>query len=73
MNLPNGLIDGYWTARGWCWFAIAAGTLRQQVASLDSSSSHFKPKQCGCWRRLAHADWQTWAMKIEGNSGCFLK
>ena len=36
MNLPDGLVDGYWTARGWCWFAIAAGTLRQRVASLDS-------------------------------------
>jgi hypothetical protein len=36
MNLPDGLIDGYWTARGWCWFAMAAGTLRQRVASLDS-------------------------------------
>jgi hypothetical protein len=36
MNLPDGLIDGYWTARCWCWFAIAAGTLRQRFASLDS-------------------------------------
>jgi hypothetical protein len=45
MNLPDGLIDGYWTrARGGIsvlvlariTFAIAAGTLRQRVASLDS-------------------------------------
>jgi hypothetical protein len=36
MNLPDGLIDGYWTVLAWCLFAIAAGTLRQQVASLDS-------------------------------------
>jgi len=37
---------------------------------LDSSSSHFKPTQGGCWRRLVHEDRQTWAMKLEGNSGC---
>ena len=36
----------------------------------NCSSSHFKPTQGGCWRRLAHEDWQTWAMKIGGNSGC---
>jgi hypothetical protein len=39
-------------------------------AALNASSSHFKPTAGGCWRRLAHEDWQTWAMKIEGNSGC---
>ncbi len=36
MNLPDGLIDGHWTVLGWCLFAIAAGTLRQRVASFDS-------------------------------------
>jgi hypothetical protein len=24
MNLPDGLIDRYWTVLAWCWFAIAA-------------------------------------------------
>ncbi len=33
------------------------------------SSSHFKPTQGGCWRRLAHEDWQTWATKIEEYPG----
>ena len=33
------------------------------------SSSHFKLRQGGCWRKLAHEDWETWAMKIDGNSG----
>ena len=41
------------------------------LSTVDASSSHFKPTQGGCWRRLAHEDWQTWAMKIEGNSGCY--
>jgi hypothetical protein len=44
-------------------------SLMQVEYSTDLSSSHFKPMQGGCWCRLAHEDWQAWAMKIEGITG----
>jgi len=59
--------------------ALTAGTWRPEknrdyrrfLSHLQlRSSSHFKPTQGGCWRRLAHEDWQSWAMNIEVNSGC---
>jgi hypothetical protein len=28
MNLPDGLIDGYWTVLAWCLFAISASWRR---------------------------------------------
>ncbi len=54
--------------------AIVETVLWRRIDDLEPqrslrSSSHFKPTRGGCWRRLAHEDWQTWAMKIEGNSG----
>jgi hypothetical protein len=64
-------VDPYMALRMMVYVGLLYQTLiKEGQVRADDSSSHFKPTQGGCWRRLAYKDWETWAMKIEGNSAC---